>query len=172
VEVAGRSSSWRKDDTRLHVDAFPSSPVHGQRILRVFSNINPHHSPRTWRLGESFENVANRYMPNIRPPIPGSSQLLKLLKITKSLRTPYDHYMLHLHDSMKADLKYQKEVDQLTFNFPPGSTWIVYSDQASHAAMSGQYMLEQTFYLPVQAMFNESKAPLRMLERITNRPLI
>src|SRR5262245_22541289 len=26
VEVAGRRTSWRKDDTRLHVDSFPSMP--------------------------------------------------------------------------------------------------------------------------------------------------
>src|SRR5207247_211467 len=27
----GRKLSWRKDDSRLHVDAFPSRPNHGQR---------------------------------------------------------------------------------------------------------------------------------------------
>src|SRR5436305_9378961 len=37
----GRAVSWRKDDARLHIDAFPSRPNHGARILRVFSNINP-----------------------------------------------------------------------------------------------------------------------------------
>lgn len=39
-------NSWRKDDTRLHVDAFPSRPIHGQRIIRVFHNITPHEVPR------------------------------------------------------------------------------------------------------------------------------
>src|SRR5205823_11684152 len=38
VEIAGRASSWRKDDTRLHIDAFPATPVQGRRILRVFTN--------------------------------------------------------------------------------------------------------------------------------------
>jgi len=37
----GRDVSWRKDDARLHVDAFPSRPNHGERILRVFCNVNP-----------------------------------------------------------------------------------------------------------------------------------
>src|SRR5581483_6512015 len=41
VEIADRETSWRKDDTRLHIDAFPATPVHGRRILRVFSNVNP-----------------------------------------------------------------------------------------------------------------------------------
>ncbi|HKW85120.1 MAG TPA: Kdo hydroxylase family protein, partial [Burkholderiaceae bacterium] len=41
VDVAGRETSWRKDDTRLHIDAFPSNPMHGTRLLRVFCNVNP-----------------------------------------------------------------------------------------------------------------------------------
>ena len=43
--------SWRKDDTRLHVDAFPSRPNYGERILRVFSNVNPDGQARVWRVG-------------------------------------------------------------------------------------------------------------------------
>ncbi len=34
--------------------------------------------------------------------------------------------------------------------FPPGSVWVCFSDQTSHAVMSGQFMLEQTFFLPVK----------------------
>ena len=41
AEIAGRATSWRKDDTRLHVDAFPSRPSYGKRILRLFANVNP-----------------------------------------------------------------------------------------------------------------------------------
>jgi hypothetical protein len=41
----------------------------------------------------------------------------------------------------------------------------------SHAAMSGQYQLEQTFYLPVAAMIDAGGSPLRILERLTNRRL-
>lgn len=172
VEVEGRVSSWRKDDTRLHVDAFPSAPVQDKRILRVFSNVNPNGGNRTWRLGEPFENVARRFMSNIPTPIWGSSWLLEMLHITKSRRSAYDHFMLQLHDSMKADMDYQVSVDQITYHFPPGSTWIVYTDQVSHAAMSGQYLLEQTFYLPVHAMAEPSRSPLRVLERMTERVLI
>ena len=38
---SGAPVSWRKDDSRLHVDAFPSRPNRGERILRVFCNVNP-----------------------------------------------------------------------------------------------------------------------------------
>lgn len=172
IEIANRKCSYRKDDKRLHVDAFPSAPNQGQRILRVFSNINPHAAPRIWRIGEPFEKVAQRFIPNIKPPFRGKNSLLRIFKITKSYRTLYDHYMLEMHNKMKADHHYQKTAQQQEINFPAGSAWIVQTDHVSHAAMQGQYALEQTFYLPVSAMRNESLSPLRVLERIAGRELI
>jgi hypothetical protein len=171
VEIAGRSTSWRKDDTRLHVDSFPSSPTRGGRILRVFTNLNPNGQRRVWRLGESFEGVARRYLPSIPGPVWGSSRLLEALGITKGRRSAYDHFMLRLHDRMKADTAYQSSVAQSVHEFAPGSTWIVFTDQASHAAMSGQYVLEQTYQLPVDSMLDPSQAPLRILERLLGREL-
>src|SRR6202008_838257 len=46
AEIAGRATSWRKDDTRPHIDSFPATPVQGRRILRVFTNVNPGGRPR------------------------------------------------------------------------------------------------------------------------------
>ncbi|MFM9915017.1 MAG: Kdo hydroxylase family protein [Rhizobacter sp.] len=172
AEIAGRETSWRKDDTRLHVDSFPSSPTGGQRILRLFTNVHPHGRPRCWRLGESFEGVARRYLPSLHRPLPGSCELLHLLGITKGRRTAYDHFMLQLHDRMKADTKYQTEVEQSTHEFPSGQTWLVYTDQVSHAAMAGQYAFEQTFYLPVAGMAEPARSPLRVLERLMRRELV
>lgn len=173
VEIFGRKNpSYRKDDTRLHVDSFPSNPTKGNRILRVFSNVNPDNKPRVWRVGEPFENVAKKMIPRVSHPIFGVAQLLKLLKITKDYRTQYDHYMLQIHDAMKKDVDYQKTAPQEEIKFPTGSTWIVYTDQVSHAAMSGQHVLEQTFHLPVQGLNNPATAPLKVLERLLNKPLI
>ncbi len=58
AEIAGRATTWRKDDTRLHIDSFPATPVQGRRILRVFTNVNPVGRPRSWRVGGDFEAVA------------------------------------------------------------------------------------------------------------------
>lgn len=172
MQVETRHTSWRKDDSRLHVDAFPSRPNRGERILRVFANVNPHGVPRVWRVGEPFEDTAKRFLPRIKPQLPGSAWLLNLLHITKTPRSEYDHLMLHLHDGMKADLDYQKACPQQTLPFPPGSAWICFSDQTSHAAMSGQFMLEQTFFLPVRAMVQPECAPLGILERLKGRALV
>ena len=171
VEIAGRPTSWRKDDTRLHIDSFPATPVQGKRILRVFSNVNPSGGARTWRVGEDFEPMARRFASSLRMPAPGSATLRRLVRLTKSTRAPYDALMLQLHDRMKADTAYQAAAPQLTVEFPAGSTWMAFTDQVSHAAMAGQYQLEQTFLLPVDAMLDERRSPLRVLERIMRRTL-
>jgi hypothetical protein len=172
VEVAGRASSWRKDDTRLHIDSFTATPVHGRRILRVFTNLNPHGRPRTWRVGEDFESVARRFVPALRLPVPGSATLLRLFCLTRSRRSPYDALMLQLHDRMKADADYQARAPQTRVEFPSGSTWMAFTDQVSHAAMAGQYQLEQTFLVPIGAMLDDRRSPLRILERIVGRRLL
>src|SRR5579884_2508179 len=170
AEIAGRATSWRKDDTRLHVDAFPSRPLQGLRILRVFANVNPS-APREWRAGEPFERIARRFLPQLRPPLPGTQAMLYLLRITRRRRTLYDHYMLGLHDAMKADLAYQKQSPQSSISFAPGAVWACFTDAVSHAAMSGQHAFEQTFYLPVEAMREPALSPLRTLERLLGRAL-
>jgi hypothetical protein len=172
VEISGRVSSYRKDDTRLHVDAFPATPNHGRRILRVFSNINPVGQDRIWRVGEPFEIVAKRFLSSVSKQSKWQAKLLKFLKITKTYRTEYDHIMLQIHDMMKADLHYQKSASQTEIRFAPNTSWIVQTDHVSHAAMAGQHVLEQTFYLPVEAMVNESLSPLRTLEGLVQRKLV
>lgn len=172
AEIAGRSSSWRKDDTRLHVDSFPATPVQGRRILRLFTNVNPEGKPRTWRVGAEFEPIASRFAGALSMPWPGSAAVLRAIRVTKSRRSPYDALMLQLHDRMKEDEEFQKTTPQTRFDFPAGSTWLTFTDAVPHAAMAGQYQLEQTFLLPVASMIDEQRSPLRVLERLKGQRLV
>jgi hypothetical protein len=162
--------SWRKDDRRLHIDAFPSNPTRGMRVLRVFTNIGS--VPRVWRVGEAFGDMARHFLPGIRPPLPGSARLLRVLGITKRERSAYDHYMLQLHDRAKADLAYQRDCAQQRIEFTPGSSWICFSDQVMHAAEAGQFMLEQTVHLPLTALAYPDFSPLAQLEAQLQRALL
>lgn len=167
VEIQGRKSpSYRKDDTLLHLDSFPATPTKGNRILRLFTNVNPNGKPRVWKVGESCEEVLKKFAPKVAKPLPFGRNLLALLGITKSYRILYDHYMLGIHNKMKADRKYQEAVSQELIEFPANSSWMVFTDQVSHAALSGQYVLEQSFYLSVEGQKDEKKSPLKMLENI------
>jgi len=169
--AVGRPLSWRKDDSRLHLDAFPSRPNHGERILRVFCNVNPKED-RVWRVGDEFIAVAKTFLPRVRRQLPSTPALLALLRVTKGLRSEYDHFMLGLHDAAKADLSYQRDCPQQIVRFSPGTTWLCFSDQVMHAAVSGQYMLEQTIHLPVAALYDPESSPLAILERLCGRPLL
>ena len=172
AEIKGRSTSKRKDDTRVHVDSFAATPVNGLRILRVFCNINPYEEPRIWHVGEPFSQVLSRFSSQIPAFNTTQAKLLKLVKATKTLRSPYDHYMLNLHNKMKLDDDYQQALTKHRIEFPANCTWLVFTDHVSHAALSGQFLLEQTFYLPVEAMINPELSPLRQWEAEKSQVLV
>lgn len=172
VEIAGRPASAIYDDTRLHVDAFPSRPMRGRRIMRVFSNVNPRGAPRVWHIGEDFERMARKFLPRAREGSRAWAQAMAALGITKGVRSRYDVLMLSLHDGAKRDDHYQRSSEQREIGFPAGSTWICYTDQVMHAALSGQYVLEQTLHLDVDAMVAPERSPLRILERLRGRSLV
>ena len=171
-QVETRRQSVRADDQRMHVDAFPSRPNYGERILRVFANINPAGVPRVWRVGDDFETVARQFLPRAKPYRLWQAKALHALHVTKSLRSEYDHLMLQLHDAMKRDEAYQKSGTQVSMPFAAGSVWVCYSDQATHAVMSGQFMMEQTLYLPPGREANPQASPLAILTRLVGRPLV
>ncbi|MBS0406735.1 MAG: Kdo hydroxylase family protein [Proteobacteria bacterium] len=171
-QVETRRQSVRADDQRMHVDAFPSRPNYGERILRVFANINPAGAPRVWRVGDDFETVARQFLPRAKPYRLWQAKALNALHVTKSLRSEYDHLMLQLHDAMKRDEAYQKSGAQVSMPFAAGSVWVCYSDQATHAVMSGQFMMEQTLYLPPGREVDPQASPLAILTRLVGRPLV
>jgi len=171
-QVETRTQSIRADDKRLHIDAFPTRPNNGERILRVFMNVNLAGKPRVWRIGEPFADIANYFVPKIKQYSKFQASILNALRITKSLRSEYDHLMLGIHDGMKMDDKYQENCNQLTYGFAPGSVWVCYSDQTAHAVMSGQYMMEQTYHLPIHALYSPEKSPLAVLQKLTKKSLI
>jgi hypothetical protein len=170
--IGEEALSRRKDDRRLHVDAFPSQPVQGRRILRVFSNVDPDGEPRVWTLGEGFESYARRFLPRARPETAGLSWAAERLGLTRGRRTAYDRLMLELHDRAKSDDDFQASAPRRRIDFAAGETWLVFTDAAPHAALAGRNALEQTFLLPVQAMRDQTASPLRTLERLTGRALV
>jgi hypothetical protein len=165
--------SRRKDDRSLHLDAFTSQPVSGRRILRVFNNVDPSGADREWAIAEGgFEGFAARFRHRARRLLPGEAALLESLSLTKCRRTDYDQIMLGMHDAAKRDRGYQATAPRRYVSFPGGATWLAFTDQTPHAAVSGQCALEQTFYVPVEALAEPAASPLRILERIWGAPLV
>jgi|SRR5438270_2167054 len=169
LEEQGRDLPLHKRNDLLHVDAFPSRPTHGARILRVFANINPSVG-RVWNVGEPFHEFLPKLM-QVKRIGPSSSGLGRALAHVASKiglpvpdRSPYDEFMLYLHDWLKENNDFQRNSPKQELVFPPGSAWMVYTDGVPHAAMSGQYALEQTFIIPREALVTPQVAPYRVLE--------
>jgi hypothetical protein len=165
--------SRRKDDRSLHLDAFTSQPVAGRRILRVFNNVDPTGADREWAIADGgFEDFAERFRCRARRLLPGEAALLETLSLTKCRRTDYDQIMLGMHDAAKRDRDYQATAPRRFVSFPGGATWLAFTDQTPHAAVSGQCALEQTFYVPVDALAEPAASPLRILERLCGERLV
>jgi hypothetical protein len=183
LEEKNRDLPLHKRNDLLHVDAFPSRPTHGNRILRCFTNINPDRS-RVWAITAGFEALAERFALDAGldriarqagSPLGilkrGVGPLLKAVGVRGADRSPYDAFMLRFHDYLKESADYQQKWEKFTIEFPPFSTWMVFTDSVPHAAISGQYALEQTFIIPLKAMVEPQKSPLRVLEALCGQPL-
>jgi hypothetical protein len=177
LEEEGRDLPLHKRNDLLHVDAFPSRPTRGGRILRVFTNIHPFRN-RIWKVDGPFSYVAERYAadaglhdikrPGLRRQV---TNWLYSAGLPLTKRSPYDTFMLHFHDFLKENSDYQTTLNARTIEFPPLSTWMVLSDGVPHAVLSGQYALEQTFIIPMEAQVSPQNSPLRILEKIAGSPL-
>ncbi len=171
AEIAGRATSWRKDDTRLHVDSFPATPVQGRRILRVFTNVNPSGRPRQWRIGGEFEALAARFAGSLVDPVAGQCRAASRAPRHQVAALGLRRADAAAPRSDEGGRRVSGAQPQTAVEFPSGTTWVAFTDQVSHAAMAGQYQLEQTFVLPVEALADESRSPLRILERLKGRRL-
>jgi hypothetical protein len=80
--------------------------------------------------------------------------------------------MLYLHDWLKENADFQANSPRREVVFPPGSFWMVYTDGVPHAVMSGQFALEQTFIIPVEALVSPEAAPLKVLESATGMRMV
>ncbi len=178
----GRKLRMRARNDLLHVDAFPTRPLHGARILRFFTNINPTES-RHWITSNGFADLAQKYADEVSiPPSIGydlksrlerkMKQWLRAAGLKIPLRSPYDHFMLKMHNFLKENGEFQENCHKDHWDFPPGSCWAVFTDQVSHAALAGQYALEQTFLVPQKVLLCPEKSPVAILQNMSGKNLV
>src|SRR5215467_4838479 len=173
LEEKNRDLPLHKRNDLLHVDAFPTRPTRGARILRFFVNINPS-AGRVWNVGEPFDAFmprltrAQKISPHFRSSVSrGFSRIASRLGLPVADRSRYDEYMLYLHDWLKENSDFQQNWPKQQLTFPPGCAWMVYTDGVPHAVLAGQYALEQTFIVPPEAFVTPEVAPIHVLETIT-----
>ena len=99
-------------------------------------------------------------------------RLLRELGFPVIVRSPYDRFMLRFHDYLKRNQNFQASCPKYRFEFPPGSTWLVFTDVVPHSVQSGQHALEQTFIVARESLANPADAPVSILEQICGKHLL
>jgi 3-deoxy-D-manno-oct-2-ulosonic acid (Kdo) hydroxylase len=184
IEEEGRDLPLTKRNDLIHTDAFPSRPTGGGMILRVFTNISSSKT-RVWVTSEPFRTIAARYAREAgleRIAASGSSaggqflnraaRLLKGAGLPVVPRSAYDRFMLQFHDYLKHNADFQANCAKHRFEFPPGATWLVFTDVVPHSVQAGQHALEQTFIVPRAALSDAGNAPVSILERLCGSALV
>lgn len=179
-EEKGRVLPLHKRNDLLHVDAFPTRPMHGRRILRCFTNINPR-AARVWNTVSDFTTLAEKHAARAglaefaakgaRPENSILSSVKRVLGLTAAPQSAYDQFMLRFHDYLKEQNEVQLDPAKTRLEFPPCSTWLCFTDSVPHAVLSGQFALEQTFIIPLRALVTPEKAPIRILEKLAGSKL-
>jgi hypothetical protein len=180
-EEQGRDLPLRKRNDLLHTDAFPTRPTHGARILRFFNNIHPSRT-RDWVVGDPFATIVKQFAPGEIAPSPGNA----LSRVAKGMgravglgaalpairRSAYDDFMMRFHNFLKENGRFQAECAKYPWQFPAGSSWMVYTDTVPHAVLAGQYALEQTLLVKPEVLVAPETSPLKVLEGIAGTALV
>ncbi|HMH14946.1 MAG TPA: Kdo hydroxylase family protein [Edaphobacter sp.] len=180
-EEQGRDLPLRKRNDLLHTDAFPTRPTHGARILRFFNNIHPSRT-RDWVVGDPFATVVKQFAPAEIAPSPDSALNHAAKELGRAIglgaafpsikRSPYDDFMMRFHNFLKENARFQAECTKYPWQFPSGSSWMVYTDTVPHAVLAGQYALEQTLLVKPEALVAPETSPLKVLEDIAGTTLV
>jgi hypothetical protein len=179
LEEEGRDLPLHKRNDLLHVDAFPTRPTRGGRILRIFTNLNPTRA-RIWNTTAKFDALARQYADDagLRKIADESVFSRTVQSWGQKLgfrgmgRTPYDMFMLRFHDYLKENAAFQADCPKIRLEFPPLATWLVFTDGVPHSVLSGQYAIEQTFLIPAEALVAPQYAPYRILEGLAGTSMV
>jgi 3-deoxy-D-manno-oct-2-ulosonic acid (Kdo) hydroxylase len=171
LEEEGRDLPLKKRNDLLHTDAFPTRPTNGGLILRFFTNVHPT-KPRVWVTSDSFAAAAARYARDAgldrfaRGSMHYLRQTFAGIGLAPKGRSRYDEFMLAFHDYLKRSADYQRSCPKYRFEFPPGTSWMVFTDIVPHSVESGQSAVEQTFIIAPDSLASPEKAPIVILEKL------
>jgi hypothetical protein len=183
IQEKGRDLSPHASNELVHIDAGAYGPTYGDRVLRFFVNVNPVED-RVWATRGAFPELyarfgrAARITPDTRKHASLERGPLDQLR-TGFLRTlaaaglpqamlidssPYDRTMRRFHNYMKDEPAFRDDTSkEKEIRFVPFSAWMVLTDMVSHASLSGQYALVNTFLLRLASCRLPQFAPYRIL---------
>jgi hypothetical protein len=184
IEERGRNLKPHASNELVHIDAGAYGATNGDRILRFFVNVNAERD-RVWATKGTFEEVlercgrkaglldeSGRLSVNITKSradrafstvVAGLAHLNPLATVLDS--SPYDRAMRRLHNYMKDDDAFKKDLaGYQEIHFPPNTAWTVFTDGVSHASLEGQFALVTTMIVRRARMRWPERAPFNALQ--------
>lgn len=179
IQEKGRDLKPHASNELIHVDAGAYGATNGDRILRFFVNVSTHED-RVWATKGTFSQLHAKHAAAAGIGGPHSLDRGPLGNLrTRMLRglvaagvkeamvadsSPYDRLMRRFHNYMKDTPAFQaRDGDYHELRFAPGSAWMVFTDSASHASLSGQHALVNTFIVRLAQCRVAPVAPLNIL---------
>lgn len=153
----------------LHIDAFPTRPARGRRLLRLFANLNPS-EPRVWATSDPLPRLLERLADQVQR-VRGAwldrlgDGLLDLLRPRSFRPTASDRLLRRLHDYLKANSDFQARSPRRLWRFPPGSVWLAMTDGCCYAELRGRFALEHSFFIAPAVLVHPDQAPAVLLAR-------
>jgi 3-deoxy-D-manno-oct-2-ulosonic acid (Kdo) hydroxylase len=179
IQEKGRDLKPHASNELIHVDAGAYGATNGDRILRFFVNVSTSED-RVWATKGTFSQLHAKHAAAAGIGGPHSLDRGPLGNLrTRMLRglvaagvkeamvadsSPYDRLMRRFHNYMKDTPAFQaRDGDYHELRFAPGSAWMVFTDSASHASLSGQHALVNTFIVRLAQCRVAPVAPLNIL---------
>lgn len=169
AEEATRTLRLTARNDLLHIDNFPTRPANGRRIVRLAVNIHPT-DPQVWATSEGFPQLLARYAARHRVPARTTSEwmapaqpVVRLFSGGRVGRSAYDVWMHRLHHFLKQNERFQAQAVRRMWTFPPGAMWLLFADGVAHAHLRGRYVLEHSYFVPVELLHRPAGAPLELL---------
>ncbi len=181
LQERGRNLAPHASNELVHVDAGAYGATHGDRILRFFTNIHPSED-RVWMTKGNFADLYRRHAEAAGIAstarlkieerfwdrfysgfIRAASGWVPMARMIDS--SPYDRVMRTFHNYMKDTPAFQQDrAGDLEIAFRPFSSWMVLTDAVSHACISGQHALADTFLVPLANCRLREYAPYEILK--------
>jgi hypothetical protein len=188
LQERGRDLGNHASNELVHVDAGAYGATHGGRVLRFFVNVNPvedriwatrgtfpdlwakHRRAAGFRSEEGALDFAERPWDKARTRALRAMAGLGIERAGMIDGSPYDRAMRKFHNYMKDDPAFRQGKDGYAeLVFPPFSAWAVLTDMVSHACLSGQHALVDTFIIPRERCRLAELTPYEVMQQPSGR---
>jgi len=171
-EMATRRIRWTARDDLFHVDHFSKRPSNGRRLIRFFMNLG-RTDPIVWAETDPLARLIEQGRKYGLPEVFRFSEKLRKNSLGKNTwwidrqtTSVHDMVLNSIHHGLKHDEAFQESARRRLTNYAPGSAWIAMTDACCHSILRGKWLVDVTWFLPLEACLSPDLAPSNLLGTI------